>query len=105
MRLTYYRFPEDTPESVLLSNGCGVILKNGDEFFPSPAIIPEDKRPLVDHINATLSGISVKTAKNLMKQYGGYGWTAHIDRDGCVFETTPVQLKGNNSRFKYNRHL
>ena len=103
MRLTYYRFPEGTPEDVLLSNGCGVVLKNGEEIFPDS--IPEDKRPLVDHINTTLSGVSITTAKKLMKQYGGYGWTAHIDRDGCVFETTPIQLKGNNSRFKYNRHL
>ena len=103
MRLTYYRFPEGTPENVLLSNGCGVVLKDGSEIFPDS--IPEDKRPLVDHINTTLSGVSVTTAKNLMRQYGGYGWTAHIDRDGCVFETTPIQLKGNNSRFKYNRHL
>ena len=103
MRLTYYRFPEDTPEGVLLSNGCGVILKDGREIFPTN--IPEDKRPLVDHINPILGGVSITTAKKLMKQYGGYGWTAHIDRDGCVFETTPIQLKGNNSRFKYNRHL
>ena len=103
MRLTYYRFPEDTPEDVLLSNGCGVVLKDGSEIFPDS--IPEDKRPLVDHINTTLSGVSITTAKKLMKQYGGCGWTAHIDRDGCVFETTPIQLKGNNSRFKYNRHL
>ena len=105
MRLTYYRFPEGTPEDVLLSNGCGVILKTGDEFFPSPAVIPDDKRPLVDCVNTVISGVSITTARKLMKQYGGCGWTAHIDRDGCVFETTPIQLKGNNSRHKYNRHL
>ena len=103
MKLNYYRFPEGTPEDVLLSNGCGVVLKDGREIYPGN--IPEDKRPLIDHINPVISGISVTTAKKLIKQYGGHGWTEHIDRDGCVFETTEIQLRGNNSRFKYNRHL
>ena len=31
--------------------------------------------------------------------------TEHIERDGGVFEVTDITLNGNNSRFKYNRHL
>jgi hypothetical protein len=41
----------------------------------------------------------------MMKQYGGAGWTEHIDRDGGCFEVTEIKLQGNNSRFKYNCHL
>jgi len=51
------------------------------------------------------SGISVTTAKKLLKEKGGVAWTEHIDRDGGCFEVTDITLKGNNSKFKYNRHL
>ena len=40
-----------------------------------------------------------------MKKYGGSGCAQHFDRDGGLFETTEIILKGNNSKFKYNRHL
>jgi len=103
MRINYYEFPEGTPENVLLKNGCAVILKSGREIYPDS--IPDDKRPLVDRIDRVLGGISITTAKNLMKQYGGIGWTDHCERDGSVFETSEITLKGNNSRFKYNHHL
>lgn len=102
MRLNYYRFPEGTPESVLLENGCGVVLKNGETIYPDS--IPEDKRQLVDHVDNVIS-CCVSFAKKMMKQYGGSGWTEHIDRDGGCFEVTEIKLQGNNSRFKYNRHL
>ena len=102
MRLNYYRFPEGTPESVLLENGCGVVLKNGETIYPDS--IPEDKRHLVDHVDNVIS-CCVSFAKKMMKQYGGAGWTEHIDRDGGCFEVTEIKLQGNNSRFKYNRHL
>lgn len=32
-------------------------------------------------------------------------WTEHYDRDGGMFEATPIELTGNNSHFKYNQHL
>lgn len=48
---------------------------------------------------------SVSQAKKLLKNKGGYAWTEHYDRDGGLFEVTAVELKGNNSKFKYNRHL
>ena len=38
-------------------------------------------------------------------QYGGTGWTEHIDRDGSCFEVSEIKLTGNNSYFKYNKHL
>ena len=102
MRLSYYRFPDGTPESVLLENGCGVVLTNGEMIYPDS--IPEEKRSLVDCIEHTVS-CSVSFAKQMMKKYGGAGWTEHIDRDGGCFEVTEIRLQGNNSRFKYNHHL
>lgn len=103
MRLNYYRFPEGTPEDILLENGCGVIKTDGEEIYSSS--IPEDKRHLVDHIDDTIGGITVTHAKELLKMYGGSAWTEHCDRDGSVFEITEIKLTGNNSKFKYNHHL
>ena len=103
MRLNYYEFQEGTPEKVLLENGCGVILKSGDTIYPE--MIPDDKRHLIDYIDTRIGGCSVYYAKKMLKQYGGVAWTEHIDRDGGLFETSEITLKGNNSRFKYNRHL
>lgn len=80
MRLNYYEFPEETAPEVLQENGCE----------------PDDR---------VLGGISVTTAKKLLRQYGGTAWTEHCERDGGGFEVTPITLAGNNSRFKYNHHL
>ena len=102
MRITYYRFPDDTPEEVLLEHGCMITTINGDEVYARH--IPEEKRQEVDYIDHTIQ-CSITKAKKLMKQYGGSGYTQHIDRDGGLFEVTEITLKGNNSRFKYNHHL
>ena len=79
MRLSYYQFPDNTPEEILIENGCD----------PDDPVVP----------------CSVKWAKKLLKQYGGFAWTDHIERDGSVFEVTEIKLKGNNSKFTYNHHL
>lgn len=80
MRLNYYEFPEETAQEVLKEHGCE----------------PDDR---------VLGGVTVTTAKKLLKQYGGTAWTEHCERDGGCFEVTPIELTGNNSRFKYNHHL
>ncbi len=49
--------------------------------------------------------MSITEAKKLLKSQGGFAWTEHYERDGSLFETTEIKLEGNNSRFKYNRHL
>ena len=53
----------------------------------------------------TVGSITITRAKALLRQFDGSAWTNHIERDGGVFETTEIKLKGNNSRHKYNRHL
>lgn len=103
MRLSYYRFPEGTPEEILLREGCAVILKSGREIWPDS--IPDDKRHLVDCVADIVGPTSITRIKQLMKQYGGRGFTMHYERDGGLFETTDIKLKGNNSKFKYNHHL
>ena len=102
MRITYYTFPDDTPEDILLEHGCGVVLKNGETVYPHS--IPEDKRPLVQFIDRRIRA-NVTETKKLIRRYGGSGVTLHFDRDGSLFETSEVKLSGNNSRFRYNHHL
>ena len=112
MRLSYYVFPDDTPEEILLQNGCGVVVcseedinnEDADTWTIYPESISEERRPQVRYINHEINR-NVSTIKKLMKTYGGYGYTMHIDRDGSVFETSEITLKGNNSKFKYNHHL
>lgn len=103
MRLHYYRFPEGSNPMDRLKEGCAVILKSGSEIYPDS--IPEDRWPLIDRVDDTLSGVSITHAKALLRKYGGSAWTEHIDRNGGCFETSEITLNGNNSRFKYNHHL
>jgi len=56
-------------------------------------------------IDSEAESCSVSYAKKMLKQQGGSAWTEHIDRDGGCFEVTDIKLKGNNSKYKYNRHL
>lgn len=48
---------------------------------------------------------TVTKAKKLIRTQGGKGWIEHVDRDGCLFEVTRIDVAGRNSGFKYNRHL
>ena len=103
MRLHYYRFPADSDPEVRVKEGCAVVLKSGSRLWPET--IPEDKWPLIDHVEDTVDGVSITHAKQLLRKYGGSAWTEHCERDGGVFEVTEITLQGNNSRFRYNRHL
>ena len=103
MRLTYYRFPEDSDQMIRFQEGCAVILKTGSEIHPET--IPEDKWPLIDCISDILGPVSITRAKQLLRKYGGSAWTEHYERDGSLFEVSAISLSGNNSHFKYNRHL
>lgn len=49
--------------------------------------------------------MSITEIKKLIKNQGGYGYTEHYERDGTLFDVTAIEVKGNNSNFKYNRHL
>ena len=80
MRINYYKFSENISHDILKEYG----LRDGEY---------------------TLDGISVSEVKKLIKKYGGIGYTMHFERDGTLFETTPITINGNNSKFKYNRHL
>lgn len=84
--------------------GCAVHWKTGEYTYPSREVL-EKHLDQVYYIDDTLEGITVTAAKKLLRKYGGSAWTEHIDRGGGCFEVTPIQLTGNNSRFKYNVHL
>lgn len=55
--------------------------------------------------NAERELLSITEIKKLIEKQGGYGYTEHYERDGTLFDVTEIELKGNNSNFKYNKHL
>ena len=101
MKITYYSFPDDMSiRDVALATIK--LIEGQSEITSIPKdISDEDLEYDYEHTIDT----KVSTAKKLLKLYGGTAYTAHFDRDGGLFETTPITLKNNNSKHKYNRHL
>ena len=103
MRVTYYIFPEE-----MSAEGCiGAYLK-AKEWTPDM----NDREDQVHYRNLKKSieengeiECSISFAKKLLRAIGGNAYTQHFDRSGCLFETTPIHLVGNNSWHQYNRHL
>ena len=115
MRLNFYEFPEAVDAKTRFQNGAQAIEggvckhKRGRNncrdctvhdgiWTTCPHFIPND-------VENVMGGISVTRAKQLLRQFGGSAWTDHFERNGGFIETTPIELTGNNSKFKYNRHL
>ena len=113
MRLNYYKFPETVDAQTRFRNGAAAIDGGNCEFGHEDdriCDICEDGCLSCEHFIVTdaeeiIGGIKITAAKKLLKEFGGSAWTKHIDRDGGVFETTPIKLSGNNSHHKYNKHL
>ena len=113
MRLHYYRFPDTVDAQTCFLNGAAAI--GGGECGlgrESCRACPECddgwsscSRFHVTDAEDTAEGISITAAKKLLREFGGAAWTEHYERDGGLFETSEIKLNGNNSRFKYNRHL
>ena len=51
------------------NESCAVIRKTGSGIYPES--IPDDKWPLIDHIDDVIGGITVTAAKKLLRKYGG----------------------------------
>lgn len=101
MRITYYEFPDE-----MSIRDVALLTKQDIEGKKDILFIPDDVSDEVLERNFSRSvDVSIKLAKSLLKKHGGRAYTCHFDRDGGLFETTEVKLKGNNSRFKYNCHL
>lgn len=122
MRLHYYRFPKGIDDATRAANGaedfentCEINPARWNDLVNPSANCPHKNGETrgcrgCSHLKCVkaediISGISITRAKELLINFGGSAWTSHIDRDGGVFETTEIKLKGNNSRPKYNRHL
>lgn len=116
-RRNFYTFPDDfeITNEMVVEYGLGVHYKyifEGKEY--NETAYPRDLgwwdrykewgEGFDLNINRTIS-TNVSTIKKLMKKFGGVGFTEHYERDGGLFECTPILLKGNNTKFKYNRHL
>lgn len=101
MRITYYQFPEE-----MSIRDVALITKQVIEGRTDITEVPADVSDEVLERNFDYEvDTTITMAKKLLKAYGGCAYTRHIDRDGGCFEVTPVLLKGNNSRHKYNVHL
>ena len=102
MRITYYYFPYSLPLDERISAylaAAGVKLDLSDRFDRCRY------RTISEEVRDGRIAVSITIAKKLLRSIGGEAETHHIERDGTVFEVTPVRLVGNNSRHKYNRHL
>lgn len=104
MRLNYYEFPADAPVSEMIAAGCEGIREDGRtvHWWQTEEITDWTDIRVAGRV---LEGIKISKAKNLLKQFGGAAWTEHCERDGGCFEVTEIKISGNNSRFRYNRHL
>lgn len=112
MRLNYYEFPEGVDPHTRYLNGASHTAGHCELGRPNcrgcdhcEGGWSECEHFHCDQAERLVMGCSVTTAKKLLKQFGGTAWTEHCDRSGGCFEVTPIELKGNNSRFKYNHHL
>lgn len=101
MRITYYEFPQD-----MNVREVALATKQIIEGRTDIKEVPEDvsDETLARNFSYEVD-TSITMAKKLLKMFGGNAYTRHIDRDGGVFEVTPIMLKGNNSRHRYNKHL
>lgn len=111
-RLHYYQFPDDIDAHTRYINGSvnlGGECLLGKETCRNCTVCSEGWRECEQFkcldSEDIVGGTTVTNAKRLLKTFGGSAWTEHCERDGGVFEITEIKLQGNNSRFKYNRHL
>ena len=103
MRVTYYTFPEEVSLADCI-----------DAYLKAKGWTPDmnDREDKVHYRNLKQKieeygeiECTVSFAKKMLRAIGGNACTQHFDRRGCLFETTPITLVGNNSRHQYNRHL
>lgn len=104
MRSSYYRFPKEMP---LRERALAYLrdIQEREDIEDVEEYLANASDEELDEDYPFEIECSISMAKKLLKRYGGDAFTQHFERDGGLFETTPITLKGNNSRFKYNRHL
>lgn len=111
-RLHYYQFPNGIDAHTRYLNGAMNIngqCSIGATTCRGCTVCAEGWRECKHYkcleSEGTIGGITLSEAKRLLKKFGGAAWTEHCERNGGVFEVTTIELQGNNSRFKYNKHL
>lgn len=110
MRINHYEFETDR---LAFENGCPALMNDGtyrscDEMYADGSTkhysFDEIEKEGYQELDKVVT-CSVTLAKALLKKFGGKAWTNHYDRDGGLFEVTNIELKKNNSHFKYSYHL
>lgn len=111
-RLHYYQFPNDIDAHTRYVNGamnlkgeCTLGKTTCRECTVCSVGWRECEHYRCLEAENIIEGTTITEAKRLLKRFGGAAWTEHCERDGGVFEVTAIELQGDNSRFKYNRHL
>lgn len=105
MRINYYQFPDTVDAHTRYIHGATSIDGVGTCFDRDDIRVNDRSLGECTKAEFVIIGISVKAAKTLLRKYGGTAWTLQCDRSGSVFETTDIKLAGNNTKYKYNRHL
>lgn len=87
LKINFYRFPEEkTPRERALI--CKQVIEN-KKIAEIPTYISEE------YLNRNFPRdvqCSLPMAKKLLKNFGGYAYTEHIDRDGGLVNKTPILL-------------
>lgn len=89
MRINFYRFAEETTP-----RERALIYKQVVEGKHYITEISSDVSEsfLQRHFPRDIQCSSLKTTKKLLKDYGGYAYTEHIDIDGVLLDRSPITL-------------
>lgn len=99
MRISYYHFPEEFDNDKIFEALCA------EGFYTKGERKRFDWNFSGEGDDPHLHTGRISWIKKMIRKYGGSGFTEHYERDGGLFDVTPIELKGNNSRFRYNHHL
>ena len=106
MRINYYYFPKEMTPRERFAAYVKVFGEDVNDWRGKPLVTDDTSDEDIErHFPAEVEACKVSDAKKFLRLCGGSAFTQHFERDGGLFETTEIKLKGNNSRFKYNRHL
>ena len=105
MRINYYVFPKELTARQRYA-AYEEIFGGNEDWNWRRVVANNTPDELVDKwYPSVIEACSVTTAKKLLRKFGGSAYTQHFERDGGLIGTTQIELKGNNSKFKYNHHL
>jgi hypothetical protein len=117
MKVNYYVFPDNIPletmKQLAIEYGLTVYYDHPDGWELNCSNERITKERLIElvitnppapikAIEHTLRFLKVTTVKQLIRKYGGHGFTEFYNRrDGEFYGCTPIELKGRNQQVGY----